>query len=169
MLDVVEWQFVPSQAKNSDKHATCPNCGTLFKPRRKNMKFCKANCRKSFSRPTQNSKSSPATARKNKALFELNRRMADTLYSLPIDQRLGHMQGLILEAREGNTQLREVLSNWKLRHPHPQDDAYLFARGSRQYCTIAQAAQHYCKRFWKANVSDVVHCRVPEPPTGEVD
>jgi len=102
-------------------------------------------------------------------LFELNRRMADFLYSLPPEQRLGHMQGLISQAREGNTKLREVLSNWKLRHPHPEDEKYLFARGSRQYCTIAQAAQHYCKRFWKANVSDVVYCRVPDPPTGECE
>lgn len=148
--------------------ATCPQCGTEFKPRRKNMRFCKPNCRKAFSKPTQNAAESPTTARKNAQFFETARRMGDALYSLPIDQRLGHMQALIAEARAGNTQLREILSNYRLRRPHPEDERYLFPRSSRAYLTIAQAAQHYCQRFWKANVDDVVYDRAPEPPTGEV-
>ena len=78
------------------------------------------------------------------------------------------MKALIDEARAGNTALREILSNWKLRHPNPQTERWLFPRGSPSYCTIAQAAQNYCKKFWHANVADVVYCRVPEPPTGEV-
>ena len=94
--------------------------------------------------------------------------MAATLYSLPPSERLGHMKVLIDEARAGNTQLREILSNHKLLHPDPFGDVWLFYRRSRSYCTIAQAANNYCKRYWKANVSDVVYCRCKEPETGEV-
>lgn len=94
--------------------------------------------------------------------------MGETYYRLPPQERLGHMQQLIQEARDGNTQLRELLSNWKLRHLHPENDSWMFPFGRRSYGTIAQEAQSYCRRFWGANVDDVVYDRVPEPPTGEV-
>lgn len=106
LLNVVELKAASSLKSSQDELATCPNCGTLFKPRRKDMKFCKANCRKAFSKPTQNSLHSPTTARKNMELFQLARQMADVLYSLPPNRRLGHLQELISEAREGNTKLR---------------------------------------------------------------
>lgn len=94
--------------------------------------------------------------------------LAERLYSLPPGERLGYMQDLIQQAREGDTWLREVLSNHRLIKPNPIYDRKLFYRRNLEYCTISQAAQNYCKRYWKANVWEVVHNKVPEPPTGEV-
>ena len=78
------------------------------------------------------------------------------------------MQGLIAEARAGNTKLREVLTNQKLLRPNPIEEKHLFHRSEPTFCTIAQAAQYYCKRYWKANVAEVAYNRVEEPETGEV-
>lgn len=146
----------------------CLNCGDPFIPKRKDMKFCKPTCRKAYSRGIQNSAHSPSKARNNAVFFDTARLMGERLYTLHPSERLGHMQQLVEEARQGNTQLRELLSNWKLRHPNPVDETWMFPRGSRSYSTIAQAAQAYCWHFWGANVDDVVYCRVPEPPTGEI-
>ena len=88
---------------------------------------------------------------------------------MPPAQRLGYMKSLIDLARSGeDIRLRDILSNYKLLHPHPINDTHLFYRGNRVYLTIAQEASRYCKRFWKANVKDVVYGRAPEPPTGLV-
>ena len=143
-------------------------CKKDFVPRRKDMKFCHSNCRKAHSRGPQNSRYSRAKARHNTRFFETARRMGETLYSLPPQERLGHMKGLIDEARQGNTQLRAILSNHKLIHPNPVSEFWLFPRSSWAFCTIAQAAQNYCKRYWHSDVADVVYGRVPEPDTGEV-
>ena len=93
--------------------------------------------------------------------------MADRLYDLPPFERLGHMKALIDEAREGNTKLRNLLSNYYLRHPNKSDE-WLYARGSRKYMTIAQAANAYCWKFWGIHVTAVVYDRCDEPETGEV-
>ncbi|NDH74914.1 MAG: hypothetical protein EBY53_10415, partial [Rhodobacteraceae bacterium] len=66
------------------------------------------------------------------------------------------------------TKLREVLTNQKLLRPNPIEEKHLFYRSESTFCTIAQAAQYYCKRYWKANVADVAYNRVEEPETGEV-
>ena len=78
------------------------------------------------------------------------------------------MKKLIDHARKGgDAQLRDILSNYKLLRPHPLEDRHLFHRRSRSYLTIAQAASRYCRRFWKADVREVVYGRAPE--TGEVN
>ena len=146
----------------------CINCGNIFLAKRKDKKYCSDNCRKDFSRITQNSFCSPTKSRTNAEFFDKARRLGDHLYDLPPTARLGYMKELVDEARNGNTKLREILSNWKLRHPHPENDTWMFPRGRRAYSTIAQAAQSYCWKFWKANVDDVVYDRVDEPPTGEI-
>jgi len=94
--------------------------------------------------------------------------MAERLYSLPPCERWGYLKDLIDEARSGNTKLREILSNYKLLHPHPQNDKWMFPRKSRAYYTIAQAAERYCWFFWGFGVVKVVYNRVPEPDDGVV-
>ena len=152
----------------SDESLNCKHCERPYKPHRSDQQFCGAKCRVYASRSTQNALSSPTVARTNAEFFDTARLMGERLYQLPPKERLGHIQSLIADARQGNVQLRNLLSNWKLRRPHPENETWMFPRGSRAYCTIAQAAQNYCKRFWNANVDDVVYCRVSEPPTGEV-
>ena len=156
------------EAEKYQSFKTCINCGTSFISTRKDRKYCSDNCRKDFSRLPQNSLSSASKARQNAVFFDTARRLGDRLYDLPPTARLGYMKELIDMARAGNTQLREILSNWKLRHPDPENERWMFPRSNRVYSTIAQAAQAYCWKFWRANVDDVVYDRVDEPPTGEI-
>ena len=146
----------------------CCVCGTTIQSQRTTKKYCSANCRKKANRNQQYSASSTTKARTNAEFFDRAKRLAEVLYTLPPEKRLGFMQQLIGEARAGNTKLREVLTSQKLLRPNPIEEKHLFHRSDPAYCTIAQAAQYYCKRFWKANVADVAYNRVEEPETGEV-
>lgn len=146
--------------------ATCPQCLSQF-PYRSNKKYCGATCRQYGNRNKQNSQDSRDKARENYELFDTARLMADRLYDLPPFERLGHLKELIDEARGGNTKLRNLLSNYYLRHPNKSDE-WLHARGSRQYSTIAQAANAYCWEYWGTHVTDVAYNRCDEPETGEV-
>jgi len=146
--------------------ATCLHCHCEMSYRA-NKKYCSDQCRQYGNRSKQNSQSSPAKARQNYELFDTARLMADRLYDLPPFERLGHMKALIDEARGGNTQLRELLSNFRLRNPS-NNERWLYARGSREYMTIAQAANAYCYRFWGTHVTNVVYDRCDEPEIGEV-
>ena len=146
----------------------CCVCGTTIQSQRTTKKYCSANCRQKANRNQQYSASSTTKARTNAEFFDRAKRLAEVLYTLPPEKRLGFMQQLIGEARAGNTKLREVLTNQKLLRPNPIEEKHLFHRSDPAYCTIAQAAQYYCKRFWKANVADVAYNRVEEPETGEV-
>jgi len=145
----------------------CPGCGQEF-PYRSNKKVCSVRCRNKVNRTTQNGTKSVTKRRQLIHRNDTAMVLAERLYSLPPSERLGYMQELVQRAREGDTWLREVLSNHRLIKPNPIHDRHLFHRYSTEYCTISQAAQNYCKRFWKANVWEVVHNKVPEPPTGEV-
>ena len=85
-------------------------------------------------------------------------------------ERLGFMKDLIDIARAGqDAQLRDILSNQTLIKLSWSEKQKCLHRKSSDYCTISQAASNYCKRFWKADVRDVVYGRAPEPPTGVVN
>jgi len=116
-----------------------------------------------------NAANSPAEKRKQHEVFELASRMAETLYSMPPAQRLGHIEEIVQLARSGGcSRVRQILTMPALIRPHP-DKHHLFPRGCRSYCTISQAADRYCRISpWNAGVADVVRGKVPEPPTGEV-
>jgi hypothetical protein len=155
------------QLPNS-KLRLCKHCECQFEARRKDKVYCSTKCRVYSSRPIQNSEHSNAKKRKNAEFFDTALRMAERLYSLPPFERLGYLKDLIDEARSGNTKLREILSNYKLLHPHPKNEKWMFPRKSRAYSTIAQAAHGYCWLFWKADVYDVVYNRAPEPEDGVI-
>ena len=153
--------------KGASKALFCCVCGTTIQSQRSTKKYCSANCRQKANRNQQNSASSKTKARTNAEFFDRAKRIAEELYTLPPERRLGFMQSLIAEARAGNTKLREVLTNQKLLRPNPLEEKHLFYRSEPTFCTIAQAAQYFCKRYWKANVADVAYNRVKEPDTGE--
>lgn len=94
--------------------------------------------------------------------------MAETIYTLPPAERLGHMKMLIDEARSGNQTIKSVLSNKFLLEVSFDDYPWLFWHRSESYLTIAQGADAYCWRFWGAGVIEVVKGLVEEPETGEV-
>lgn len=95
--------------------------------------------------------------------------MAETLYSMSPYERLGHIEEVVQLARTGKYPLlRRVLTNPAFIRPNPAD-RHLFHRGCRNFCTISQAADRYCRSSpWNAGVAEVVRGEVPEPPTGEV-
>lgn len=100
--------------------------------------------------------------------FDLARRMAERLYSLPPFQRLGLIREVIALARAGNPALRRLLTHHLLLRPDPNPSWLFHRRAPAVYLTIAQAADRYCRRFWGHRVADVVSGRAPEPPSGEV-
>ena len=168
-LEIIEdFTSVEIAQESNPKLRLCKHCEGQFEARRKDMVYCSANCRVYASRPIQNSQHSPAKARKNYELFDTAMLMGERLYSLPPFERFGYIKDLIDDARSGNTKLREILSNYKLLHPNPENESWMFPRRCRQYSTIAQAAHIYCWKFWNADVGDVVYCWVPEPDDGVV-
>ena len=152
-----------------EKEGVCDHCRNTF-PYRANKRFCSSNCRKRNNEGTRNSFYSSTKRRENTELFERSMRLAEILYSAPPYERLGIMRDLIAEARSGkDRQLMDILTNQRLLRPNPQNDRWLFYKRSRSYGTIAQAANNYCKRFWKADARKVIYDKIPEPPTGEVE
>ena len=157
-----------------NRQSECPECGTTF-PYRSNKRFCSSSCRKAESQKRQrktnpvNAKNSPTTRREQHEVYELADRLAETLYSLAPAERLGYIEELVQLARSGDQpKLRKIMTNPAFIRPNPQD-TYLFWRGTSAYCTIAQAADIYCRYSpWQASVTKVVRGQVPEPPTGEV-
>ena len=158
--------FTPDE---NNKIRTCPRCSVLVQGRR-NKIYCSSNCRKRHKEIKRNSLTSVSKRRENREFFEKAMRLAEEYYTTPPTERLGFLKNLIDLARSGeDMRLRDILSNYKLLHPHPVDDKHLFHRENRANGTIAQEASKYCKRLWKANVKDVVYGKAPEPPTGLVE
>lgn len=154
--------------------AVCPNCGKLFAKRRSDQKFCSAKCRKNLhqkndrSENPKNSRFSPEKSRTNLELIGTSLVLTELLYTRAPFERFGLMKEIIDCAREGNSYLRSVLTNKFLMAPPIGEEWMYFRHDSSRYLTLPQAAEQYCRYFWGHSVSDVVYCRVQEPPTGEV-
>ncbi len=152
---------------DTERVRQCSNCRVVITGR-PNKIFCSTNCRKHYSEPQRNSFYSPTKRRENLEFFDRALRLAEVLYQTPPNQRLGFMKDLIDYARMGDDcELRNILCNPMLLRPNPYTQRFLFHRRPRAYCTISQAASNYCKRFWRANIQDVVFFKVSDPETGE--
>lgn len=151
----------------------CEDCRTLFMPSRKDQRYCSDRCRKNKSQKARrkefpvNSTSSPSKRQDNRRLFDSAARHAEILYTLPPGRRLGFMKELIDAAREGDSHLRQMLTN-KYILKAGREHRWLFYPRPQGYYTISQAADRYCRMYWNASVADVVYGCVPEPLTGEV-
>ena len=162
---VIEDEVVVPERKNDRR---CPKCNKSVTGR-PNKIYCSSNCRKRANEFTRNSFCSVTKRRENAEFFDRAKRLAEELYTIPPSERLGFMKKLIDHARKGgDAQLRDILSNYKLLRPHPLEDRHLFYRRKPHHLTIAQVTARYCKKFWKADVREVVYGRAPQPPTGEV-
>ncbi|WP_435669654.1 hypothetical protein [Maritalea sp.] len=151
----------------------CPTCEAEFTPRRSNQKYCSENCRKAnYQRKDRltnpkNSWGSPTKRYDNRILFDRTMLMTEKLYSMKPSERLGYIKGLIDEARSGNSDLREILTNKYILGAGPEQ-MRLFWRQCRAYPNIVKCANSYCRKFWNAGVIDVVKGIAPEPETGEL-
>jgi len=145
------------------RHCSVPIIG------RPNKKFCSPNCRKRFSEGTQNSFESREKKKRNYVLFDSAARLAKIYVQHSPFERLGLMQGYILMAREGNTKMREILSNYKLlKTDNDYGNPYKGSRG-RSFGSLAAACERYCRYYWNASAADVVYNRADEPDDGVID
>ena len=97
------------------------------------------------------------------------KRLTEMLYLTPPLERLGFMKDLIDIARQERCTIAGYFEQPNTDQVELVRQAKYLHRNSSDYCTISQAASNYCKRFWKANVGNVVYGRTPEPPTGLVN
>ncbi|MHA6326790.1 hypothetical protein [Roseivivax sp. CAU 1753] len=192
LLDTVEASRNTSVGQKEVGLAAClrKSCDQKFRYR-SNKKYCSDRCRKADNRPRRNSHESRSKAREQLELFDRALLLGELLYrhktglhfykfgklqdprqdsldGRPPLERLEFMEQLIQQARAGDAQIRDILSKPHMRRPDPYREPERYPFGNPQYSTIAGAAQAYCKRFWRANVWEVVHNKVATPPTGEV-
>ena len=147
----------------SDEVRQCPNCNAKVSGRANEI-YCSSNCKKRATETKRNSLFSPSKRRENQEFFDRALRLAEELYKTLPANRLGFMKDLIDYARTGEDfVLRNILCNPMLLKPKAYGQPYLFYGKSRSNLTISQAASNYFKRFWRANIKDVVFCNVPEP------
>ena len=156
------------------KQSNCPQCGVSF-PFRSNKRFCSPTCRKLHSQRELRAKS-PAIAdnsrdiqREQMECFDLAMRMAEHLYTLPPAERFGYIKDIVDLGRSGECpRVRKILTFPNLLYPDPCRKHLFWRRCPSTHLTISQAADRYCRHFWKASVVDVVRGIAPEPPTGEI-
>jgi len=145
------------------RHCSVPISG------RSDKKFCSPNCRKRFSEGTQNSFESREKKKRNYVLFDSAARLAKIYVQYSPFERLGLIQSYILMAREGNTKMREILSNHYLMKPdNDYGNPYKGSRG-RSFGSLAAACERYCRYYWNASAADVVYNRADEPDDGVID
>lgn len=144
---------------------TCRHCKTPISGR-PNKVFCSANCRKRHSEGTQNSFESREKKKRNYILFDSAAFLAKNYFQQSPFERLGLMQNYISMAREGNTKMREILSNYYLMKPdNDYGNPYKGKRG-QSFGSLAAACERYCRYYWNASASDVVYNRATEPDDG---
>ena len=102
----------------------------------------------------------------NAVLFDKTIALSEMYYNTPVSERLGFLSDLVVEARNGNTELRLLLSNQYLRRPAPGPLRDRMKR-HRIPVTVVNAAHEFCIKLWGAPTKDVVYGLVPEPETGE--
>jgi hypothetical protein len=100
--------------------------------------------------------------------FDTALRLAEMLYTLTLNERLGFIKGLIDLARSGVPKLKSILTNPEILYAPMSKKAMFFRRQPDWYMTIAQAADAYCWKFWGASIVDVMRGNAKEPETGEV-
>ena len=145
----------------------CKHCGNPISGR-PNKKYCSSNSRKRCSEGKQNSLESREKKKRNLILFDSAARLAKIYFAQSPFERLGLMQTYILMAREGNSKMREILSNSYLRSPkNDYGNPYKGIRG-RNFGSLAAACERYCRYYWNASSADVVCNKADEPYDGVV-
>lgn len=154
---------------------TCKLCHSSFDGRA-NKIFCSNRCRKQSHQHIkrqampQNAQHSKEIRRKQSELFELASRLAERLYTMPVEERLGYMETLINHARgDSQPDLRRILMLPQLIYARNDEPHKFWRRCPYSYRTISQAADNYCKRFWRKGIVFVIKHPNYYPETGEVD
>ncbi len=134
-------------------NTTCPGCGTSFEPKRSNQRYCDSACQK---KATRNSSRSDRTIENLEAIrlhYDRAIRLAEMLYKVPINERLGVMKDILDSAElPEQANIRRILTDPKLLKAHPRniDDKGLFLDGRHK--TISQAATTYTYKFFGISI-----------------
>lgn len=137
---------------------TCKQCGVAFCAQRKSAQFCDATCRKAHSRNgiPVNRNTSREQKRREDEFFDQHMRMCEVYYGLAPKERPAYLLGLIDKARQGDTQLRRILTNYVLLRNTEIMPRVIHWRGSKNYPTIAQEAHAFCKWHFDAGIAYVL-------------
>ncbi len=136
---------------------TCHQCGASFYAQRSSAKFCDATCRKASSRGgvPENRTTSPTKRRREDELFNLHMILCKTYYGMPPADRPAYLEGLIDRARNGDNNVKEILTNLYLLKAKEGSKVYNY-RGSRAYPTIPQEASRFVTTNWGVSIGDAV-------------
>ena len=140
----------------------CKHCSNPINGR-PNKKFCSPNCRKRFSEGLRNSCESREKKKRNCVLFDSASRLAEIYFRRPPHERFELMENYISMARDGNSKMREMLSNEYLMNPENEyGNPYKGKRG-KSYGSLAAECDGYCRYYWNASAADVVYNKADEP------
>ena len=153
----------------------CPHCGTEFEPKRRDQKYCSANCRKRSHQKKdreanpRTSFHSPDVRRTNLEQIDRMMILTEDFYTTKPDQRISFLREIVERAREGEKTLRAILANRYFLGATFGETPRLYFRKCWAYPNVTKEANRYCRNTWGASVIDVVMNRVPEPETDRND
>ena len=78
------------------------------------------------------------------------------------------MQNYISMAREGNTKMREILSNYYLMKPDNDYGNPYTGKHGQSFGSLAAACERYCGYYWSSSAADVVYNLATEPDDGVI-
>ncbi len=137
----------------------CDHCGCEFTAKRTTAKYCSDKCRKDKHQKAKRNKTpvsaanSPTERRAQMELFELNMRLAESYYSHPPADRPKYLVNLIVLARQGNNEIKRVLTNRLFLRAFPAEERHKCWRGNP---TVAQEAHRLCKTVVGVGVLAVI-------------
>lgn len=147
---------------SSEKTKSCPVCSTDFVPKRVDQKYCSSKCRKNNyqkhnrSKNPVNSTYSPTKRRDNLELFDRSRCFGEMYYNTPPWERDDFLNTLVVQAKNGNSKVRNVLNNQMMLRADSSDKKLFYKHSPSIHQTITQLANDYCRRTFGKNVREVI-------------
>lgn len=147
----------------------CPGCGTAYKPRRRNQRYCSRACQKNATRGPRTADASPSRQydlRRKRALLEW---LNTTYYGTPPADRPYVLRGWMDDARRDRGLLRQVFATPGFFNPPLDDRRRVSFHRCWEYPPVPFIADRYCALTLDCRVWQWVNRAAQEPETGEVD
>lgn len=136
-----------AEVSNTDSPLiVCPKCEALFTPKRSNQQYCMPSCQKTATRNTSRGTRKAELKADSEKHFERVNRLFEMLYSVPVNERLGVMQGIFSHVPT-DAGLRRILTDPNLLSATPRAD------GRKN---IAKAAHAYTQKFFGVSIKAYV-------------
>ena len=139
------------------KTVECPSCGTAFKPKRSNQRYCSRTCQQRTSRNASRGDRSKEHKERSRKHYERAARLREMIYTAPPEERLGVMKD-ILSFIPTDSGLRNILTDPEL---HAEKAPLGFAMN------IAKAANASTQKFCGVSIKKYLRAvRSGEEPPG---